>query len=114
MVKFQEHVQQLFEKSSQAQSDKLMVECREENFSLSSNGERKAAKELNSLGLNATSFEFSRSVLKDIDAVLDSDWTTYILLSALLHCTETINLKCLKKKSLKQLLNLLNMQKIMV
>lgn len=93
--------------------DKLGVDKIEAGFPVSSNGERKAAKELNSLGLNATVLGLARSVQKDIDAVLDSGWTTYILLSVLLHCTETINLKCLKKKSLKQLLNLLNMQKIM-
>ena len=81
--------------------DKLGVDKIEVGFPVSSNGERKAAKELNSLGLNATVLGLARSVQKDI------------LLSVLLHCTETINLKCLKKKSLKQLLNLLNMQKIM-
>ena len=92
--------------------DKLGVDKIEAGFPVSSNGERKAAKELNSLGLNATVLGLARSVQKDIDAVLDSG-LEYILLSVLLHCTETINLKCLKKKSLKQLLNLLNMQKIM-
>mgnify|MGYP000734984257 CR=1 FL=1 len=92
--------------------DKLGVDKIEAGFPVSSNGERKAAKELNSLGLNATVLGLARSVQKDIDAVLDSG-LDYILLSVLLHCIGTINLKCLKKKSLKQLLNLLNMQKIM-
>ena len=52
--------------------DKLGVDKIEAGFPVSSNGERKAAKELNSLGLNATVLGLARSVQKDIDAVLDS------------------------------------------
>ena len=49
--------------------DKLGVDKIEAGFPVSSNGERKAAKELNSLGLNATVLGLARSVQKDIDAV---------------------------------------------
>ena len=93
--------------------DKLGVDKIEAGFPVSSNGERKAAKELNSLGLNATVLGLARSVQKDIDAVLDSglDYIHTFIGTSPLH--RDYKLKCLKKKSLKQLLNLLNMQKIM-
>lgn len=52
--------------------DKLGVDKIEAGFPISSNGERKAARELNSLDLNATVLGLARSVQKDIGAVIDS------------------------------------------